>query len=106
MASTLELVLLYLVAAAGGGGGCRRPELPPLLDGKLQAILLFSQHIYVFNIYTQELIVDLTPADRQKYTTIIFMDSKNEYMLAAGTESGKIVLIPYPSVPEKEVKLL
>lgn len=81
-----------------------RMSLSP--NEKLLAILLFSQHIYVFNIYTQELIVDLTPADRQKYTTIIFMDSKNEYMLAAGTESGKIVLIPYPSVPEKEVKLL
>lgn len=76
------------------------------VNSKLLAILLYNQHIYVFNIYTQELLMDLAPTPSQKYTSIAFLDSKNEYMMAAGTENGKIVLIPYQTIPEKEKKVL
>ena len=54
-------------------------------DEKLLAILLFNQVIQVFNVYTQDLFMTVKPTAFQKYTTITFLDRKNEYILAAGS---------------------
>ena len=53
-------------------------------DEKMLGILLFNQYIYVFNVYTQQLLLNIKPNGFQKYTTISFLDKKNEYFLAAG----------------------
>jgi hypothetical protein len=66
---------------------------------KLLAVLLFNQTIFIYNIYTQELCLQLRPPNSEKFVSITFLDPKNEYMLASGTESGKIALIPYASIP-------
>ncbi len=73
---------------------------------KLIGVLLFNQSIYVYNIYTQELCHYLKPTSTEKFVSITFLDPKNEYMLAAGTESGRIALIPFSSVPEKKISFL
>lgn len=70
-------------------------------DEKLLAVVLFSQAIYVFNIYTQELVLYLKSSPLKKYTSISFLDRKNEFLLACGTEMGKIILIPIISSHEK-----
>ena len=46
-------------------------------DEKLIAVLLFTQVIYVFNIYTQEEIMYLKSSAYKKYTCISFLDRKN-----------------------------
>ena len=75
-------------------------------DEKLLAILLYNQQIFIFNIYTQELLMEFASTAALKYTCLQFLDQKNEYMLATGTENGKIVLIPYQTGVEKETKTL
>ena len=70
-------------------------------DEKLLALVLFTQAIYVFNIFTQELVMFLKSFPFKKYTSISFLDKKNQYLLACGTQAGKIVLIPIVSIPEK-----
>lgn len=73
---------------------------------KLIAILLLNQHVHIFNIHTQEQYQHIKPEPYLKYTSLVFLDKKNEYMLANGTENGKIVLTPYTSIPEKSPKIL
>lgn len=76
------------------------------MNEKLLALLLFNQNIYIFNIHTQDLYQTLRPAPFLKYISLCFLDAKNEFLLACGTESGKIILSPYNSIPEKTPKLL
>lgn len=44
---------------------------------KLIALLLFNQHIYVFNIHTQDQYQTIKPSPYLKYTSIAFLDLKN-----------------------------
>jgi|JI8StandDraft_1071087.scaffolds.fasta_scaffold368464_1 hypothetical protein len=46
-------------------------------DEKLLALVLFTQAIYVFNIFTQELVMFLKSFPYKKYTSISFLDKKN-----------------------------
>lgn len=68
---------------------------------KLLAVLLFNQQIIIFNVHTQDLYQSIKPSPFLKYTTLTFLDLKNEYLLANGTENGNIMLSPYTSIPEK-----
>ena len=76
------------------------------MNEKLLALLLFNQNIYLFNIHTHDLYQTLRPAPFLKYTSLAFLDNKNEFLLASGTESGKIILSPYNAIPEKSPKVL
>jgi hypothetical protein len=69
-------------------------------------LLLFNQSIYIFNIHTQDQYQLIKPTPYHKYTTIAFLDLKNEYLLANGTESGQLLLSPYNAIPEKSSKVL
>lgn len=73
---------------------------------KLLALLLFNHNICIFNIHTQDLYQTIKPSPYLKFTTLCFLDPKNEFLLAAGTEAGKIVLSPFSSIPEKNPKIL
>jgi hypothetical protein len=73
---------------------------------KLLALLLFNQSISIFNIHTQEQYQLIRPSPYLKYTSLAFLDAHNEYLLATGTESGKLLLSPYNSLPEKVPKVL
>lgn len=44
---------------------------------KLIALLLFNQHIVVFNIHTQDQYQNIKPSPYLKYTTLTFLDLKN-----------------------------
>jgi hypothetical protein len=46
-------------------------------DEKLLALVLFTQAIYVFNVFTQELVMFLKSSPYKKYTSISFLDKKN-----------------------------
>jgi hypothetical protein len=76
------------------------------MNEKLLSLLLFNQNIYIFNIHTQDLYQYIKPSPFLKYTTLCFLDAKNEYLLASGTENGKIMLSPYNIIPEKNPKML
>ena len=73
---------------------------------KLLGLLLFDQSIFIFNIHTQDQYQIIKPTPYFKYTSFCFLDLKNEYLIANGTEAGKIVLSPYNSIPEKNNKIL
>jgi hypothetical protein len=68
-------------------------------DEKLLGILLFNQNIHVFNVFTQEELMFIKSGGERKYTTLAFLDKRNEYFMAAGGENGDIFLIPFASVP-------
>lgn len=44
---------------------------------KLLALLLFNQHIVIFNIHTQEQYQNIKPSPFLKYTALSFLDLKN-----------------------------
>lgn len=46
-------------------------------DEKLLGILLFTQTIYVYNVFTQELVMHLKSTPYKKFTSISFLDKKN-----------------------------
>ena len=73
---------------------------------KLLALLMFNQKIFIFNLHTQDQYQLIKPTPLHKFTAITFLDLKNEYLLANGTESGKIVLSPFNLIPEKNTKIL